>query len=460
MIFMKKIIKSNYLISVLLSAFFLLAIVSCSERDLTTLEVATNYSTTPEVFIDGFSRNLKYDAWGKVTAFEVDFAVKHKGTSSMRFDVPNATDPAGNFAGGVFYTSDARNLSGYDALTFWAKATTIAPMNASFGSYPESQAKFVTKYKVGMDVKLTTTWQKFIIPIPDPSKLSMERGMFSYSAGALSDGSGYSIWVDEVKFEKLGTLAHPQLTISNVSSWPTSAGFVGQTYNCDVVETVNLPTGINQQISVPASYLTFSSSDANVASVTESGVVTVKGIGTANVTVNLGNISTSAKITLSKVVPMAPTPTVAAANVISLFSDAYQNVSIDTPKWDYVTNTVNMLSIGGNNILSFSTFSYLPITFSDINASSMTHLHMDIYVVAPIISNQPVKLVLKDNVGGEKGFNLFAGLTTGSWKSLDIPLSSFGLSAKSALQFLIIASDPQSPKMTDLYLDNVYFYHN
>ena len=90
----------------------------------------------------------------------------------------------------------------------------------------------------------------------------------------------------------------------------------------------------------------------------------------------------------------------------------------------------------------------------------MTHLHMDIYVVAPTLTNQPVRLVLKDNAAGEKGINYSAGLTTGIWKSLDVPLSSFGLSSKSALVFLIIASDPQSPKMTDLYLDNVYFYHN
>jgi hypothetical protein len=61
---------------------------------------------------------------------------------------------------------------------------------------------------------------------------------------------------------------------------------------------------------------------------------------------------------------------------------------------------------------------------------------------------------------GEKGITYSANLTTGSWQSIDVPLSTFGLTSKSALTFLIIAADPQSPKMTDLYLDNVYFYHN
>ena len=455
---MKK-IKSNYIVSALLTGFVLISAVSC-KKDTGNMELATNYPTTPEIFIDAFSRDLKFDAWGKVTNFDIDYAVKYKGTASMKVSVPNASDPAGNYAGGVFYTSMARDLSGYDAVTFWAKATQATTMNASFGGYPDSPGTFTEKYKVALDVKLNSNWQKYIIPIPDPTFLTSEKGMFSYAAGALADGSGYTIWIDEVKFEKLGTLAHQKLSIANIASWPTSAGFVGQTYTTNVVETVNVPNGVNVQIAVPSSYLTYTSSDNNVATVSDAGVVTLKGTGSATITVKLGDLTTTGSIKLTNTVPMAPAPTVAPANVISLFSDAYNGIAIDTPKWDYVTNVLNLLSINGNHIMSFSTFSYLPITFASLNASAMTHLHMDIYVVAPTLTNQPVRLVLKDNVGGEKGFNYSAGLTTGSWKSLDIPLTSFGLTSKSALVFLIIAADPQNPKMTDLYLDNVYFYHN
>jgi hypothetical protein len=455
---MKK-INSRYIASALLTGFVLVWASGC-KKDTANLDLATNYPTTPEVFTDAFSRDLKFDAWGKVTNFFIDNAVKYKGTASMKIEVPDASDPAGNFAGGVFYTSMARDLSGYDAVTFWAKASQAATMNASFGGYPDSPSTFSEKYKVALDVKLNSNWQKFIIPIPDPSVLTSEKGMFSYAAGALADGSGYTIWIDEVKFEKLGTLAHQKLSISNIASWPSSSGFIGQTYTTNVVETVNLPNGVNVQVAVPTSYLTFTSSDNNVATVNADGIVTLQGTGSATIAVKLGDLTTSGTITLSKAVPMAPTPTVAAANVISLFSDAYPGIPIDTPKWDYVTNVLNIISINGNNIMSFSTFSYLPITFNSTNASAMTHLHMDIFVVAPSITNQPVRLVLKDNAAGEKGFNYLAGLTTGSWKSLDIPLSSFGLVAKSSLIFLIIAADPQSPKMTDLYLDNVYFYHN
>jgi hypothetical protein len=456
---MKK-IAYNFRILTFLFAAIVIATSGC-QKETDDLELATNYPTTPEVFIDAFSSGLNFDAWGKVTAFDIDYSVKYKGTASMRIDVPDPTDPAGNYAGGVFYTLMPRDLSANNALTFWAKATKAATMNASFGSFAESPVNFNQEYKVAMDINLNSTWKHFIIPIPDPSKLNAAKGMFSYSAGTTpEDPNGYSIWIDEVKFENLGTIAHQEITISNTSSWPSGSGFIGQSYSSQVLYTVNLPSGVYQSVVVPSGYLSFSTSDSNVATVNEQGVVTVASTGSATITATCADLSASGDLTLTSVVPMAETPTEDAANVISLFSDSYAGVPIDLPRWDFVTNTVETLDISGNKLWSFSTFSYLPITFN-IDASDMTHLHFDIYVVAPELTNQPLKIAINDAVGGEKALPAYAAnLTTGSWTSIDIPLSSLGITEKSALTYLIIAADPQSPRMTDLYLDNVYFYHN
>ncbi len=454
---MKK-IKSKIRLNTIAALFILIVLAGC-RKDTDNLELATNYPTNPEVFIDAFSSGLNYDAWGKVTAFDIDYTVKYKGTASMKIAVPDASDPAGNYAGGVFYTSMPRDLREYNALTFWAKASRSAVMNASFGSFSESPENFSEKYKVAIDADLNSNWKQFIIPIPDASKLSAAKGLFSYSAGTTTDDpSGYTIWIDEVKFENLGTLAHQQLSISNISSWPSGSGFIGQSFSSVVVESVNLPNGVNQEMIVPSGYLTFSSSDSDIATVNESGLVTLVGTGSVTITVTSADLSTSGNITLTNVIPMAETPTENASKVISLFSDAYSNIPIDTPKWDYVTNIQEVLSIDGNNLLSISSYSYLPITFSSIDASTMTHLHFDIYVVAPTLINQPLTISLNDQVGGEKGITYAANLNTGSWYSIDIPLSVFNLPSRSALTFLIIAADSQSPKMTDLYLDNIYFY--
>ena len=112
-----------------ISLFTLTAILFLSgcERDINTLEPAS-YPDVPEVFIDGFSAGLNYAAFGgsKVTAFDVDNDVKYKGTASMKIEVPDFEDPLGAYAGGAYFTSAGRNLTGYDALTFWAKASQPA----------------------------------------------------------------------------------------------------------------------------------------------------------------------------------------------------------------------------------------------------------------------------------------------------------------------------------------------
>ncbi len=65
----------------------------------------------------------------KLDAFSVDTDTKYTGTASMRFDVPNVGDPAGAYAGAIFPDNGGRDLTGYDALTFWARATQAATIN-------------------------------------------------------------------------------------------------------------------------------------------------------------------------------------------------------------------------------------------------------------------------------------------------------------------------------------------
>lgn len=114
----------NHQIAALITVLIIAA--GCS-RDLDELELA-KFPNTPEVFTDGFSQGLNYAAFGgsKVTAFDVDKDVKYSGTASMKIEIPDAGDPEGAYAGGVYYTSMGRDLTQYTALTFWAKASQPA----------------------------------------------------------------------------------------------------------------------------------------------------------------------------------------------------------------------------------------------------------------------------------------------------------------------------------------------
>ena len=89
-------------------------------------------------------------------------------------------------------------------MTFWAKASRTAVFDeVGFGT-DFQQGKFPV---VRSGIPLSTDWRKVIIPIPDPSKLVQEKGMFFFSTGTQStDGVGFTIWIDEIRFENLGTL--------------------------------------------------------------------------------------------------------------------------------------------------------------------------------------------------------------------------------------------------------------
>jgi len=134
-------INYNYLKLFLFSGFIFTVILSCEsnlwERDLSDDAEFATFSPAAEVFIDGFSGGLSYDPFGdsKLDAFSVDDEVKYSGTASMRFDVPSFGDPTGPYAGATFRDAVGRDLTDYDALTFWVKASQAATLNeVGFGN--------------------------------------------------------------------------------------------------------------------------------------------------------------------------------------------------------------------------------------------------------------------------------------------------------------------------------------
>lgn len=440
------------------------------ERDLEVLEPA-GYPDVPEVFIDGFSAGLNYAAFGgsKVTAFDVDNEVKYSGTSSMRIEVPDFEDPQGAYAGGVYYTSVGRNLTGYDALTFWAKSSQPATLDLVGIGNDLAESRYQATIS-GMTVN--TNWKKYIIPIPDPSKLTQERGMFFYSEGP-EDGRGYTIWFDEVKYEKLGTLAHQRPVIFNGKDITVNTTN-GQTVNVDsLFLIVNLPDGTDERISIAASYFTFTSSDENVATVNENGQISVVGMGTATITAMFGSIEAEGSVTVTagELPPAPPVPTLPAEDVISLFSNSYTDVPVDAwaTYWQYSTAVLTDLQINGDDVKLYTNLNFNGIEFASqtIDATNMTHFHMDIWTPDPTTPPAAFKILLVDFgadgvFGGDDDVsheisltaNTDPALATRQWVQLDIPLSAFtGLTTRQHLAQLVISGD-----LPTVYVDNVYFH--
>ncbi len=459
--------KYNWSAIALITAMILAGSGSCT-RDYEELELAS-YPTTPEVFIDGFSAGLNYAAFGgsKVTAFDVDTDVKYEGSASMRFEVPDYEDPQGAYAGGAYYTTVARDLSGYDALTFWARASKSATIDlVGFGNdLGES------KYLVSMpDVAVNTNWKKYIIPIPDPARLTKEKGMFFYSEGP-EDGKGYTFWIDEVKFEKLGTIAHRKPIIFDGTDRVESA-VNGLKYPVGGLKvSFNMPTGIDQTVNAAPAYFSFASSNAGVASVDAAGLVTVLSEGTAVITATSGGADAEGSLTVqsSGDFTHAPVPAADQEDVISIFSDQYVNVPVDfyNGYWQpYQTTTSADFKVGDDNVLFYNNFNFVGIQFTSptINAATMTHLHMDIWIpnaVAPA-DRIAVKLVDMGSDGTLDGndptlvYEIAGPLASQSWISVDIAIS--GLPSRSRLAQIILERVGSS--LSGFYLDNIYFYGN
>jgi len=477
--------KINYLRNSFLLAIITLVNLNC-ERDLSDEATDATFAKTAEVFTDGpvgmgtnfyfpYGPDANNPVGSKFTAWSVDSNVSYKGNASMRFDVPNATDPQGNYAGGILRVDGAgRNLTDFDALTFWAKASqgvTIGEIGFGEDFYPN---KYITTMT---NISLGTAWTKYIIPIPNASKLLQEKGMFRYSAGTQgTNGFGYTFWIDELKFEKLGTILPFQASIMNGNNI-TRSTFVGVTSSITgALATFNMPNGSNQSVSISPAFLNFTSSNTSVATVNDAGVVTPIAAGTATITATFNGQPAigSLIINCSGSYVNAPTPTLSPANVISIFSDTYTNVPVNyyNGYWQpWQTTLSNNFSVLGDNVLNYTNFNFVGIEFSSptVNANSMTHIHLDAFIPGAIAPGRQLRVIVVDfgangvfGGGDDTRHSTTFTATTSTpvvsqnWISIEIPFSAMpGLLSKSNLAQIILEGGDNSI----IYVDNIYFHN-
>jgi hypothetical protein len=446
-----------------------MAMASCSERDFDTLGDAVN-PISPDVYTDSFSgcMPVPYNGdYANPTTFNIDYQVFYKGSQSIRIEIPEAGDPNGTWVQGAIEAKSApRSLASYNCLTFYAKASKTATIIAALGN----GSKYTTLVNT---IKVSPEWTKFYVPIPTSAVLNSVTSLFYYSANQVNN-AGYSLWFDEIKFENLGTLANfkPQI-LGGVSK--TTSAETGDKYTVDgLYETVNLPNGVDQKMSVAPGYYTFTSSNTAVATVDASGIVSILDAGTAVITAKIGNTAATGALTINStgnpVLPTqaAPTPTVEAKNVISLFSNAYTNVSVDSwnTHWQYSTAENKDYKIGNDDIKRYLKLNFVGVEFisKQIDASQMTRFHMDFYTPESTALPKAFKVQLVDfgangaYGGGDDSSSELSftspTLATGKWVSIDVALPTFnGLKAKAHLAQMVLSGD-----ISNVFIDNVYFY--
>lgn len=455
---------------ILLFGLGILLLYNCERGFSDDVEFAT-FPTNGDVFLDGFSAGLDYfpfvDAGADPQAFRVDTEEVYAGDAAMRFDVPTFGN---GFVGATFITTGNRDLSGFDALTFYAKASQAARLDAvGFGVSGETNNRFqVTLNGLG----ISTRWEKYVIPVPDASKLISETGLFWLAEGASFEGDegGYTLWFDEIKFEKLGTVAQPSPAIFSGEDL-TEQSFTGSTLGINgLSQTFNLGSEGNRTVTAAPSYFNFSSSNIEVARVSELGEISVVGEGTAEITALLGGVLAegSLAITASGSLQSAPTPTVPQSNVKSLFSDTYlSDTEINpTPGFGGSTTETTIVTANGDSFLTYANNNFTGIIFeTTVDASELTFLHVDVYVqeagaeigiqIRDLGANQIIET--DPNTGNpiadDKDFRFtLTDLAVGQWTSFEIPLNGDIATQKNNLGALILTGGP------NFILDNIYFY--
>ncbi|GGE30540.1 fibronectin type III domain-containing protein [Psychroflexus planctonicus] len=168
----------------------------------------------------------------------------------------------------------------------------------------------------------------------------------------------------------------------------------------------------------------------------------------------------------------APVPTEDAANVVSIYSDAYTNVSIEDfdPFWGQpvdpqVNTTFDPTGDGTNFALEYVDFTYQGTQFDSDNnnaldLSDMDYFHVDIWV--PDGTDRQVRVSPINFGTGAGEVQVEVPLTPGSWNSVTLDKTDFTNMTWDAVNQLIFngqfnGDGSANTTPFNIYLDNIYF---
>jgi endoglucanase len=188
-----------------------------------------------------------------------------------------------------------------------------------------------------------------------------------------------------------------------------------------------------------------------------------------NVSLTIGEASTE----VSAPTTPAPTPPARnAADVISLFSDAYTNVNVSTfaTEWSEGTSASDVEVAAGDMIKLYNLVNFAGIQLENaIDLTGFTRMHFDFWIADATL---PAGAIFSPKLSNHAGLPASAGETSaieatnpvstaGEWVSFDVALDDFTAAAANGLvdreniyQILLAAAGT----IKNVYIDNLYFY--
>lgn len=157
-----------------------------------------------------------------------------------------------------------------------------------------------------------------------------------------------------------------------------------------------------------------------------------------------------------------PAPTQDEANVISLFSDAYTDVTVDTWRTSWSAATFKDTTIAGNAVKRYTSLDFVGIetVANQIDISGMTHVNFDLWT--PNATTFRIKIV---DFGADAAFGggddvehevAFESVAQGEWTTYSISLASMtGLTTQGNISQIIFSGLPTGG--VTAFIDNLFF---
>lgn len=237
--------------------------------------------------------------------------------------------------------------------------------------------------------------------------------------------------------------------------------------------TTNYTVGVAFGAAVPQITAVTTSNPGAAAVITQAPSVP----GNATVVVTAENNVTTKTYTVSFVTvgPSTPAPTPPARpvdNVISIYSDAYANITIDDFDFGLCGNipAVEEVSISGNNTLRYLGPGCQGIDFQNnrIDASTFTNLHFDFYtddaIIGAVFNIKLVDWAGNPTEAGSTGLEVIfnAGtnppLVENQWVSVDVDITALGGMILGNLTRSDVAQIHITSNLSNVWYDNFYLY--
>ena len=233
-----------------------------------------------------------------------------------------------------------------------------------------------------------------------------------------------------------------QVNVSATAEFAVSYDFYsGETGVTQPVATANIGEALNYKYETPGTY------DIKVI---------VKG-GAVETT----EYTASFEVTeiLAPMVP-APSPrTRDAADVVSIFSDKYTDVTLNEVPTEWSQGGLETISIEDNNVWKLTNLDFIGMVTNydnGVDVSSMEKMHIDYWVPEGITNELLVKIV--NTVDGGEAVASLGTTVGGSWQSIEVDITAFDggdLSNKNKITQILIDADVLEGVV---YIDNFYFY--